>query len=202
MKNIFLKWIIFSFWFCLTFVVFFLWYAAWTNIPNQSTWTTISPALWNQLVDNINTIWSKVEDIPVFSVYMNNNQSSTLNVIDKVLFDTKEFDTNSFFDISTNSFKPTKAGYYFITARITMSWVAWWGSTSWLYLYKNGTQLTVSHNLQNYTSSFGQTLHISKIIYFNGTTDYLDVRYSWNGWNSSLLGSSAYNSFAGYYVRP
>lgn len=54
LKNYFFWWLVFLW----TVLLWFITFAAWTNIPNQVTGTTITPVLWNQMVDNINTIWN------------------------------------------------------------------------------------------------------------------------------------------------
>lgn len=58
MKKEIYKWIIISLSFSLTTLLTFICYAAWTNISTKSDGQTINATTWNELVTNINTIWS------------------------------------------------------------------------------------------------------------------------------------------------
>lgn len=70
MKNIFLKWIIFWIGFISTILVFIVWYAAWTNIATKSDGQTINAIAWNELVNNINTLWAKVDLMWTWSIWV------------------------------------------------------------------------------------------------------------------------------------
>ena len=79
--------------------------------------------------------------VPAFSAY--NNGSGTniaATTWTKVVLNTKDYDTNSNFDNTTNyRFQPTVAGYYLITGNFSQ-WLP--GSPSFLsffYIYKNGS---------------------------------------------------------------
>lgn len=56
MKNMFLKWVIFSLWFCLTIWAFILTYAAWINLSNVTTSDTLTATWWNNIISNINDL--------------------------------------------------------------------------------------------------------------------------------------------------
>lgn len=56
MKNMFLKWVIFSLWFCLTIWIFIFSYAAWINISNVSSSDTLTATWWNNMISNINDL--------------------------------------------------------------------------------------------------------------------------------------------------
>lgn len=63
MKKIFLKSVVAWVWFFGTLFLWVIVYAAWTNISTQSSGTTITHTLWNELVNNINTVWTKVDTL-------------------------------------------------------------------------------------------------------------------------------------------
>jgi len=111
-------------------------------------------------------------NMPAFSAYASAAQTVTNNVFTKVTFGTEEFDTNSNFASST--FTPTVAGYYQVNFLLAGS-----GTTTLTRLvgsiYKNGSSIgrdfdvTVSAGT-NPVSGSG-----ARVIYMNGTTDYLEV---------------------------
>lgn len=47
--------------FVSTVICGFVTFAAWTNISTRTNGTTIDYTIWNELVNNINTIWAKVD---------------------------------------------------------------------------------------------------------------------------------------------
>lgn len=63
MKKEILKWVIISVSFSFTTLLTIIGYAAWTNITTKTDGATINATVWNELVNNINTIWAKVDTI-------------------------------------------------------------------------------------------------------------------------------------------
>jgi len=138
---------------------------------------------WNGLLGNFNNLDNRVNTMnsrPVFSAYLNQASSSPVNVWAKVPFNAVDFDTNSFFNTTSNRFQPTIAGYYNITLNVTMNSSTPSGSTIYTALYKNGVNIGQVNNLINYVSTFTHTLNIDSIVYMNGTTDYIDAWYMYN----------------------
>jgi len=77
---------------------------------------------------------------PTFSVYKNGDQGSiSANTWTKVTTFTEIFDPQSTWDVSNNKFTPAVAGKYFIYLTMYVTLVD--GSTSYLALRKNGTQI-------------------------------------------------------------
>ena len=109
--------------------------------------------------------------MPAFSAYPNADQTLTTNTFTKLQLDTEEFDTNSNFDSTTNyRFTPTVAGYYQINAMAYL-----YGNSSGnqiLSIYKNGSQFKTRMLLNQ---SNGSQSGLSVVIYFNGTTDYIEL---------------------------
>lgn len=63
MKNIvkthFLWWLVFL----STVLIWYIGYAAYSGLPIQPAWTTITQTIWNDVINKINDIWSRVEGI-------------------------------------------------------------------------------------------------------------------------------------------
>ena len=107
---------------------------------------------------------------------------------DQVVTFVDDFDPQNWF--ASNKFQPTLAGYYGIDVSI------WWNAGSVsnnqtnIQLRKNGsTQVAISQAL--ITTSVGNTQEINTIVYFNGTTDYVEVTaYTANPTSQAINGSS------------
>jgi hypothetical protein len=107
---------------------------------------------------------------PAFSAYRSGaNQTVTTNTVTKVQLNFEEFDTNSNFDNVTNyRFTPTVAGYYQISGAVGLN-----GTNTRIYcsIYKNGSEyfrgIDSSVNLSQ--------VNVSALVYFNGSTDYIEL---------------------------
>ena len=132
--------------------------------------------------------------VPVVRATLSANQTITGGVWTKVQFNNKTFDTNNFFDITTNyRFQPTIAGYYQINAA-TFSSTG--NATAVLNsLYKNGS---LYHNL-GYAYMAGAYLddymvNGNCIVYLNGSTDYAELYGYVIGSSPQFFGSSGNNT--------
>lgn len=112
---------------------------------------------------------------PAFSAYRSTTQSSvSANTWTKCNFQTEDFDTNSNYDNATNyRFTPTVAGYYQINVGVDCS--ATGVDPIWFQvaIYKNGTEFKTSY-LYHTTVTLRGSLSVGSIIYFNGSTDYVE----------------------------
>ncbi len=117
---------------------------------------------------------------PAFSAYSNSAQSISSGTWTKIQCNTEEFDTNSNFDNTTNyRFTPTVAGYYRITGNFNPQ------ATSTLLIasiYKNGSRFKDFSAL--FASTSGGSVNGNALIYFNGSTDYVEF-YGYQGSGSS-----------------
>lgn len=132
--------------------------------------------------------------VPVVRATRSSIQTITGGVWTKVQLDTKVFDTNNFFDNTTNyRFQPTIAGYYQINAA-TFSSTG--NATAVLNsLYKNGS---LYHNL-GYAYMAGAYLddymvNGNCIVYLNGSTDYAELYGYVIGSSPQFFGSSGNNT--------
>lgn len=119
---------------------------------------------------------------PAFSAYLASTQNVTNNVATKVTINTEVFDTNSCFDNATNyRFTPTVAGYYQVNGVLRLS-AASSLSAGWVSIYKNGSEY--SRGVEYNTALTGvPQLVVSDVVYFNGSTDYVEL-YGLNNANT------------------
>ena len=107
---------------------------------------------------------------PAFIAYRSGaNQALVTATVTKVQLNTEEFDTNSNFDITTNyRFTPTVAGYYQISGSVGLT-----GTNTRILcaIYKNGSEyfrgVDASVNVSQAV--------VSGLVYFNGSTDYIEL---------------------------
>ena len=133
-------------------------------------------------------------NMPAFSAYLSANQTISNNTATKVALNIKSstgnsnaYDTNGYFDATTNyRFTPLIAGYYQVNAGVYFTGTAM--TNIQLYIYKNGS------NYQQNLAAGGisvsnYSIATSATIYFNGSTDYVEL---W-GYSSAASG----NAFGG-----
>jgi hypothetical protein len=138
-------------------------------------------------------------DGPAFSAYKSgSNQSLTSNTYTKIVFESEEFDTNSCFDSTTNyRFTPTVAGYYQISVRVEL--VGSGSSRNLAAIYKNGSIFKTGIDVGGLSpSTLGAT--VSALIYFNGSTDYVEV-YCYVASTMSANSGALTTYFQGALVR-
>jgi hypothetical protein len=128
-------------------------------------------------------------NMPAFSAYNNANQTLTNNTWTKVNANIEFFDTNSNYDNVTNyRFLPTVAGYYQVNAGVRLS-----ATVSILLgvvsIYKNGSSFAECV-APPFSGSFCNA-NVSTIMYFNGTTDYIELYAFANATGTITLDSNA-----------
>lgn len=139
---------------------------------------------------------------PAFSAYASaTSQAYSATTATKVQLNAEDFDTASCFDSTTNyRFTPNVAGYYLITASILTSQSAGYFA---VYLYKNGSNYTQLGQFGACGSDGYNEPSGSCVVYFNGSTDYVELYC--NGRNAANIagGSGNYNStrMTGVLVR-
>ena len=142
--------------------------------------------------------------VPVFRAYLNNggsNLSIGNGVFTKIPFDTEDFDSNGFFDNTTNHrFQPTIAGYYQINLGAYISYSTTGGNVPLVAIYKNGSTYTVSGPLYSSISIYGPH-NLSNLVYLNGTSDYVEGYAYYNSPSALVLNSSTYTHFGGFLAR-
>ena len=109
-------------------------------------------------------------NMPAFSAYADTAQTITSNVFTKAIFGTEEFDTNNNF--ASSRFTPTVAGYYQINANLYCKASSTISNAAMVF-YKNGSAFIFPMGI---AVTAGEPLISSScLVYFNGSTDYLEV---------------------------
>jgi hypothetical protein len=108
----------------------------------------------------------------------------TKSVKTKIQFDTEEFDTQGWWDASTNyRFTPTEAGYYYCSLTGFFSGMTQ-ANSKFLYIYKNGSSLKDTQWYEDYI--YDKTYKINHTVYLNGSSDYIEF-YGENGANGTVV---------------
>jgi len=123
---------------------------------------------------------------PTFSAYATTSQTVSSGVGTKVIFQGTYWNTGNCYDPTTNyRFTPTVAGYYQFNAGIGI------GSNTagerQLSIYKNGSEWKRGTD----SAGSGATpyqMNVSRLVYFNGTTDYVESRCFLNSGSSQNIG--------------
>jgi hypothetical protein len=135
---------------------------------------------------------------PAFSASSTALVSSAVSTFTKITYDTEDFDTNSNF--ASSRFTPTVAGYYQLNASITFSGIVTTGTASFVTLFKNGSRF-LDGNFAAQISTVTTINSVSGIIYFNGSTDYVEV-FGFQTAGTQNIGSDASTKkFTGALVR-
>jgi hypothetical protein len=103
-----------------------------------------------------------------------------------------DFDPRGWF--ASDKFQPTIAGYYSITAQVWWDAGAVTNNQNNIQIRKNGTtQLAISQDQIVTGAGYAQTL--STIVYFNGTTDYVEVTAFTGNTTSQNINGAASGTF-------
>lgn len=113
---------------------------------------------------------------PTFAAYM--NAAPSLSGATKLPFDTTYFNIGSCYNTSTYRFTPTTAGYYQVSIIIRSGEGNSTAAQHYTSLYKNGSRFAYT---QNYTGGQPYNGSISGVIYFNGSTDYIEAYFEASG---------------------
>lgn len=120
-------------------------------------------------------------------------QSFSASTYVKVQLNAESFDTANCFDSTTNyRFTPNVAGYYNISARLTIDSST---SMSWQYatLYKNGSRMT--ENRTGWAAT-GGIVTVADTVYLNGSSDYIEVYVYVIGGSALTLDHTSYPCYA------
>ena len=117
----------------------------------------------------------------------------------KIPFNGEVYDTNNNYDPSTNyRFTPTVAGYYWIKAQFFLGSS---GGRTACSIYKNSGDVCQTLILSSNTNG-GISVVTQGLIYFNGTTDYVEAYgYQESGGTAALNSNGGLTMFSGYMIR-
>jgi hypothetical protein len=136
---------------------------------------------------------------PAFRAYLSSAQTGiTSTTWTKIALNTEEFDTDACYDNTTNyRFTPNVEGYY------QFSYLLFSASTTLLnlsvQLRKNGA--TAGESAFIPVSSAAQRTTGSRLLYMNGTTDYVELWGYLNGTGLQFSPGVAETSLSGHFVR-
>ena len=138
-------------------------------------------------------------NMPAFSAYGTAFQSVASSTFAKIAFNTKDFDTNSYYDATTNyRFQPLIAGYYQINATISAG-TSVTGAVQ-VAVYKNGSIYCYGTNVPN--ANLGPNANVSVVLYCNGSSDYVEIYgYQTSGGSINLGSGNSTYKFSGAMVR-
>lgn len=139
---------------------------------------------------------------PSFGAYRSSDQSVTTNTWTKVQLNTEEWDTANCFDSTTNyRFTPTVAGYYQINGGF---YAGASGTITRIIIgiYKNGSIYKLGNYMAPATAdSLRGVAVVSSMVYFNGTTDYVELYGYITGTGPVFAGDSAQVYMNGFLAR-
>ena len=131
-----------------------------------------------------------------FVVKTDTTQGITTGVWTKITYNSETFDTDNCF--ASDRFTPTKAGYYQINLA-TQIYSTSSGSAFGSAIYKNGSDYC-SVGFVPLTGNYGTTTG-GCIVYFNGTTDYVEGFAYGGGAGLQIINSAATTNFNGVWIR-
>ena len=132
---------------------------------------------------------------PAFSATVGTNQAITTSTFTKLNLNTEEFDTNSCYDTSAYRFTPTVAGYYQINGKVVYDPIEA-GKITIVSIYKNGSRFKDGSRGLNSVGGNGVASMVSSIVYFNGTTDYVELyTFNTNTTSANAIGAASFETF-------
>jgi len=137
---------------------------------------------------------------PAFEAYLSADQSISDNTNTKIQFNTERFDTNNNYDNSTNyRFTPQTAGKYFVYSQVEFALNDYDIYVSELTLAKNGSNHTSTFNVIGDGASLVNTVGVTSVVTFNGSSDYVEMFGKIEKHGSSNNRFDAGNTAASYF---
>ena len=134
---------------------------------------------------------------PAFFASLSVNQPIVQGALIRVLLDAEELDSDNAF--ASSRFTPQVAGWYFIHGRVNATGSLMTGIIA--SIYKNGLAVAVSL-LQATFLGTSNSIEVSSLIYFNGSTDYVELFGQINATADQAFISDVPNtSMNGFLVR-
>ena len=139
---------------------------------------------------------------PAFQVYGASDVTISNNGVAYVLTFTKpgdqnDFDTNTYYNTSTNRYTPLVAGWYFFSVSAVLNNIS--SGYVQVNINKNGNIVRSFRNFSGTNEYFG--VGGSAMVYCNGTTDYIDTTIQSSADSSATVHNGSVRNFCGYLVR-
>jgi len=163
---------------------------------------TVTPAKLNDVVDLATVTNIQTADIadgavtqaklasnvsgngPAFRAYLGSNLSLGTGAFGLLSINTEDYDTNSNFNTTNYRFTPTVAGYYQLNGGIICGAGAQLLCVS---IFKNATEHSRGVQVQGVTFNS----QVSDVVYFNGSTDYADLRAAQSSGTTKTINSGS-----------
>ncbi len=117
-----------------------------------------------------------------------------------LIYNSETKDSDGCYNTSNGRFTPNKAGFYLITAGAYFKGTGI--SQSYLALVKNGTAYKTYARVGDGGSVAAHGVQTSRVIYMNGTTDYIEVKgYANVSGGSPTLEKAGESFFSGSFLR-
>jgi len=143
---------------------------------------------------------AKYEQGGAFFVRKTSNQGISGSTYTKVGFETVIFDALGEFDLSTDRFTPTVAGYYQLNTSVIIDAVAD-NTFVRVSIYKNGSLFATVGRDYGVSSTSDVCASGSCTVEANGTTDYFEVFVQTSDSASTVIGGNNTTIFSGHLVR-
>lgn len=143
-----------------------------------------------------------VSAIPSFSAYASAGTTLGANTFTQLAFDTKDWDTGTYYNATTSTYTPLIAGTYQVNAftYITTSTAT---DIYAIVLYKNGSAFKQQSTQTAPTGSGRILLQLNALVQLNGSTDNLTIfAYNSNGALTYVTGVTSSTGFQAVWVGP
>jgi hypothetical protein len=154
--------------------------------------------------DGAGNLTTMKTNYPAFQARLSATTAMSDATITKVEFNTEEFDTDNYYDNSTNyRFTPLISGKYFIYAKYLFDTSATDLKVCSGYIYKNDALYTYANINFDANYAEGGFVTLNAIIDFNGSTDFVDGRVfvdSVSGSTVNLFGNSNETYFGAFRI--
>lgn len=148
--------------------------------------------------------------VPMFSVKRSSNQSIGDAVNTTIQFNDVEFDTHNAYDTTNHRYVAPVAGYYYISLGVSFDTAGGYiqGVVTLSLRFNGNTNNVGSGRVVLHNGTDNNTTEVgggaSFIVYFNGTTDYMDTQaYMNSDGTRNMLGASGYKNtwMCGHLIR-
>ena len=153
-----------------------------------------------------NGIINRPQNICFLAYVSSNTTQPAGSWSNEVTFDATEFNVGGCYSTSTYRFTPTAAGYYQVNASVNTDMTSGTSARFFGRFYKNNAIYGQFGHMPAYSSDRA-IIGGSMVIYFDGVSDYVDIRVSTDGGttlgiNGNVPGSSSGmpTHFSGYLI--
>jgi len=140
---------------------------------------------------------------PAFLVTRDTAWSASNGTATKVAFNYEVFDQGGCFDHTTNfRFTPNVAGYYQLSATVTMTGASWSGGYDTIYIYRNGSNW-LRGNIHHPSNGNYTATHVSALVEANGSSDYYEIYHEHGNCGTNPLSgiTGGFTFFSGSLVQ-